>query len=529
MEQIIEASFRHRFFEAMDVEMHIAGMVRLEKLDLSHNEIERPPRLPSTLISLNLSYNPKCTQMSGLAVSSLMNLRELNLTNNALTTTNGLAHLTNLEILNLADNQIKKLTGLEMLGGLRILVLVDNDISNVIALRCLSCNYSLESLDLRGNPVCASNKYATVRNMLGEALREMDGALIKAKRFPASRVTQGSAPEDQSYLYYAAGGAGRGGGGEESVVDRSFCQTRAKYTSIEDRATPEKQQGLRRASISGKGKGRGRGKGSPLGGYAGFVAGVNMQHASPPPVPGGGGVMMSSVGSIDSSQQQQQQLGNNTSSGTAPPPPPGGGYSAQHRSHTHTTLLSGSHNNGTNSNGAQISVAGGYALKPSYSSSHSHSHSHNTQSQSQSQSQSQATIAVPVGEGTVTVLMAAPEGATDAHAVPVCYNGDGSGKPCSSRRRSSSTAHHSLHSPAVMNVNHTSYYQDASAVGAMLREFHVTRKSPLPWRNAPDVRPRPWKGALVYVACLFLLHFVSLSSFFLSFYLFITTSPHDLT
>ena len=205
MNQILDASFRHRFFEAADVEMVISGMHRLEKLDISHNEIERPPRLPESLISLNLSYNPACQQMTGLAVSSLRNLRELIITNNALTSTHGLSHLTALEILNLAENSIKKLSGLEMLSRLKLLVLVHNEISHVIALRCLSCNDSLESIDLRGNPVCDAPNYAMVRNMIGESLREMDGRLIKAKRFPTNKAAHSSAKDDNTYLHYATG------------------------------------------------------------------------------------------------------------------------------------------------------------------------------------------------------------------------------------------------------------------------------------------------------------------------------------
>ena len=244
MAKILDASLRHRSFDAQDAEMAIVQMKRLERLDLSHNDIERPPRLPGSLISLNLSYNPRCQLLSGFAVSSLHGLRELILTNNELGGTSGLSHLTSLEILNLANNNIRQLTGLELLSQLKVLILVQNRISNVTALRCLSCNYNLESLDLRGNPVCKSNNYATVRNMIGESLSEMDGKMIKAQKFVTNKAAHSSSVQDAAYLFYARGEAAPSVNGD----DKTSFSMRARYTSIEDRASPEKFQVLRRNS-----------------------------------------------------------------------------------------------------------------------------------------------------------------------------------------------------------------------------------------------------------------------------------------
>ena len=200
MSHILEASFQFRHFDAADVEGTIVNMPSLKRLDLSHNIIDRPPRLPPTLISLNLSDNKRLRDLSGLAVSNLRCLRELILRDCELGSTIGLVSLASLEKLDLSNNLISKVGGLEVLTKLSTLLLRDNRITHVICLRPLSCNKALENLDLRGNPVTSSNNYKTLRNYLSRNIRVLDGRKIKARSFAQNqngdqRVVSGSPGE----------------------------------------------------------------------------------------------------------------------------------------------------------------------------------------------------------------------------------------------------------------------------------------------------------------------------------------------
>ena len=49
----------------------------------------------------------------------------------------------------------------------------------------------------------------------------------------------------------------------------------------------------------------------------------------------------------------------------------------------------------------------------------------------------------------------------------------------------------SYYNPPSYNQRHLERPQNRSK---MLTWYHLQKKSPLPWRNAPDVKPRPWKG-----------------------------------
>lgn len=95
----------------------------------------------------------------------------------------------------------------------------------------------------------------------------------------------------------------------------------------------------------------------------------------------------------------------------------------------------------------------------------------------------------------------------DALADQYVFNGDGSprGKRgrrgVNSARSEDSTTSLGLGMGFNITHSHTSYYQNTAGAGGvshMLRNFHLQKKSPLPWRNAPSVKPRPWKGVLVY-------------------------------
>ena len=196
MAHVTEASFCFRHFNAEDAEKHIACMPNLIKLDLSHNIIERPPRLPRGLESLNLSFNPRCQSLSGLAMSNLSNLRVLILTNNELTSAAGLLTLPCLEKLDISNNRISNLSGLEVLLRLKVLIMQNNQITNLTTLRSISCSKDLDVLDLRGNPVCDSPNYKMIRNFVVPTLSILDGRRFKARAFAlASNTARGSSPE----------------------------------------------------------------------------------------------------------------------------------------------------------------------------------------------------------------------------------------------------------------------------------------------------------------------------------------------
>ena len=119
-----------------------------------------PPKLAvplaSRIVVLDLAGNrlgPDATP-SSKALSSLKKLRTLNLADNGLESCSGLASLVNLEALFLQKNYLRSADGLWGLSKLSSLDLRDNDIRSVAALRPLSCNAALRSLDVRGNPLC---------------------------------------------------------------------------------------------------------------------------------------------------------------------------------------------------------------------------------------------------------------------------------------------------------------------------------------------------------------------------------------
>ena len=440
MAHILDASFRNRYFDASDAEMAIQEMKRLERLDLSSNDIERPPRLPSTLISLNLSFNPRCQQLSGLAVSNLHGLRELIITNNELNSTSGLSHLSSLEILNLGNNKIRKLAGLELLSELKVLILVSNSISTVVALRCLSCNYNLESLDMRGNPVCKIPNYATVRNMIGESLVEMDGKMVKAQKFTTNKAAHSSSVADQSYLYYARGGN----------------DVREKYTSIEDRASPTKYKVLRRNTL-----------------------GHEQLRSSSPSFLGTPSREQSPRGLGDASTHSSASASATTATATASSG--GNGYAAQYQVNSIQKQAEQSAHGKV-----AVSVAGGFALNPekrenSYLGHFNHysrlpGHSNGSSSESKRHGDESS------------------EEDGEQQQQHFKYNGDG-------MPRARKVVNHNGE-PSVSYYNppqhHARYGQEETGSlegrSKMLAWYHLHKKSPLPWRNAPDVKPRPWKG-----------------------------------
>ena len=175
---ILDASFSWRHFNADEVERQISHMPNLQKLDVSHNIIERTPQLPQSLVVLNLSFNPRCESLAGLSSSNLVKLRILILTNNNLTSVKGLLTLPCLEKLDVSHNRLSTLNGLEFLPQLKVLIAVNNHINQMTSLRCLSCSKALEVLDLRGNPVCESSDYTMIKNFVVPTLGILDGRFL---------------------------------------------------------------------------------------------------------------------------------------------------------------------------------------------------------------------------------------------------------------------------------------------------------------------------------------------------------------
>jgi hypothetical protein len=145
-----------------------------------------------------MSYNTRCKKLGGLALSNLKNLRELILTNNELTTMAGLLTLPSLQSLNVSNNRISKIQGLELVPNLKVFIARNNAIQSMLSLRCLSMNIELECLDLRGNPVCSSGKYASLRNFISPGVALLDGKKIKSHKSSSPHEHQGSDPNSHA-------------------------------------------------------------------------------------------------------------------------------------------------------------------------------------------------------------------------------------------------------------------------------------------------------------------------------------------
>lgn len=183
LSHILEAHFAYRHFDTDEAEANIVSMVRLKKLNLSNNLLDRVPLLPATITSLNLSFNSEIEGLHTFVSSRpdlTTNLKELLLQKTGLTTTRIFTSLQSLVSLNVADNLLTRIDGLEALTALRVLDLSNNHIKAVLSLRSLGCIKSLEILDLQGNPVSAQGETYRV-SVLGfcSNLVEFDGKVIK--------------------------------------------------------------------------------------------------------------------------------------------------------------------------------------------------------------------------------------------------------------------------------------------------------------------------------------------------------------
>jgi Leucine-rich repeat (LRR) protein len=127
---------------------------QLHTLNLSRTECgAQVTGLPPTLQVLNLSHQ-SLRSLHHVEMQPLSNLRVLDLSNNDLLRTVGLAACPHLSILKLARNRLSVVEGLETLRRLEVLDMRHNQLASVLDFRALSLNTRLAALELYGNPVC---------------------------------------------------------------------------------------------------------------------------------------------------------------------------------------------------------------------------------------------------------------------------------------------------------------------------------------------------------------------------------------
>ena len=163
-----------------DVEQHWQAC---RTLSLSGNEVATIEHLPLTVEDLDLSRN-RITSMRGL--SGLRNLRLLNLSHNNITKISGLEHASLLLQLNLACNQIRFAIHLEALKELEQLDIAYNRIGSFSALRTLSLNTALHSINLVGNPVAAKDAFRLSLMHIVPQLQMIDNTPAPVSHAPAA-------------------------------------------------------------------------------------------------------------------------------------------------------------------------------------------------------------------------------------------------------------------------------------------------------------------------------------------------------
>ncbi|CCW64026.1 unnamed protein product [Phytomonas sp. EM1] len=150
---------------------NLCALRSLCELDVSYNLISQITGLPSTLTRLNLSHN-KLRNLDG--VSSLLHLRDLDVSSNRLTNFMGLSSRLPLQTLRADDNRIVSTLGLEEMPHLRLLSMSNNFIESVNELLFLQRAVSLQSLNLRNNPIAQFNGYRQLVAQRQVALLTLD-------------------------------------------------------------------------------------------------------------------------------------------------------------------------------------------------------------------------------------------------------------------------------------------------------------------------------------------------------------------
>ena len=202
-----------------------------------------PPKravpLSSRIVVLDLAGNrlgPDATP-SSKALSSLKKLRTLNLADNGLESCAGLASLVNLEALFLQKNYLRSADGLWGLSKLSSLDLRDNDIRSVAALRPLSCNAALRSLDVRGNPLCDDAAKAR------DARARLRSVLVRLARLGVGPDARDAAPSQTTQRALAdIKPAAAGGDSYAGTHRRRMEQTQPIKTTRTARSQPPRSR-----------------------------------------------------------------------------------------------------------------------------------------------------------------------------------------------------------------------------------------------------------------------------------------------
>ena len=206
------------------------------------------PPLSDRIIVLDLAGNrlgPDAAP-SMKALSSLRRLRSLNLADNGLESCNGLAALVTLEALFLQKNYLRSADGLWGLARLGALDLRENNIRSVTALRPLSCNAALRSLDVRGNPLCDDAPKAK------DARARLRSVLVRLARLGVGPDARDAAPSTATTTTLAdikpavAGGDSYAGTHRRQVERRQPAQTtvrsRPQPGTVRSRPAPPRRR-----------------------------------------------------------------------------------------------------------------------------------------------------------------------------------------------------------------------------------------------------------------------------------------------
>jgi hypothetical protein len=207
------------------------------------------PPLSDRIIVLDLAGNrlgPDAAP-SMKALSSLRRLRSLNLADNGLESCGGLAALVTLEALFLQKNYLRSADGLWGLARLSALDLRENNIRSVTALRPLSCNAALRSLDVRGNPLCDDAPKAK------DARARLRSVLVRLARLGVGPDARDAAPSTATTTTLAdikpavAGGDSYAGTHRRQVERRQPSQTgtvrsRPQTGTVRSRPAPPRRR-----------------------------------------------------------------------------------------------------------------------------------------------------------------------------------------------------------------------------------------------------------------------------------------------
>ncbi|OMJ91027.1 hypothetical protein SteCoe_6489 [Stentor coeruleus] len=129
----------------------LASLKFLKKLNLSNNQITEVWPIPSQCENLSLSYN-KITHLNSV-FQSLIKLHTLDISNNLLTSIQGLCSLEALKCLYANNNKISTVKGVEMFKQLLELDLSNNNLKTREDISSLNFNSNIVVISIEENPV----------------------------------------------------------------------------------------------------------------------------------------------------------------------------------------------------------------------------------------------------------------------------------------------------------------------------------------------------------------------------------------